>query len=483
MQIYPIRPRRIGSVENPLTFTSGLTRNGNTVTSDLITGKAGGQTAIGGTGAGENLTLQSTTNASRGVVVSADQFNITPAGSLAAPALFFGAAGNQVGFVAGANSLQLGLGGAGVLTVTKSAAPFVFTAPIPGSNNTASTEFVAFDHDMSRTSTWATGALATQREVLFRAPTYAFAAASTITSAATVAISAAPIAGANATITNPIALWVQAGTTRLDGGTISPTLTGGTAIAANLTLQSTTNAQRGAIVCNDALGVGRVPGTFGVPPQFAVAGNVSLASLAAATLGYVVVNAATVTVTGGTAITNARGFNYVELEGPNITATVSIGPGGTSPAAATLAIIGPPNINGGGTFAGAGAMALWVQLGDSFFNGQGTFLGNLNVTNLLVRSTTTVWTATQLQIDIGANTVTIVNAGGGLHVVGLITVDNGLSLTNPLVLNSDTAANGTGAAVTLPNFGGAGRPAAGTPAGWWHIKQSGNDRYVPFWGP
>ena len=82
---------------------------------------------------------------------------------------------------------------------------------------TASTEAVDVDFNLTRTRTWATGALATQRAVFFRAPTYAFVAASTITDAATVSISNCPAAGANATITNPYALRIEAGNTRLDG--------------------------------------------------------------------------------------------------------------------------------------------------------------------------------------------------------------------------------------------------------------------------
>lgn len=83
---------------------------------------------------------------------------------------------------------------------------------------TASTEAIDIDHALNRTVQFATGALTTQRASLFRAPTYAFVGASTLTNAATVAIDAAPIAGTNATITNPFALWVQSGLTRLDGG-------------------------------------------------------------------------------------------------------------------------------------------------------------------------------------------------------------------------------------------------------------------------
>jgi len=84
-------------------------------------------------------------------------------------------------------------------------------------NRTASTESIHFDVDLSQTFTWATGALATQRAAVFRAPTYAFAGASTITAAATLAITAAPIAGSNATIVSAFALWVQSGDTLLDG--------------------------------------------------------------------------------------------------------------------------------------------------------------------------------------------------------------------------------------------------------------------------
>lgn len=69
----------------------------------------------------------------------------------------------------------------------------------------------------ARTLTWATGAITNQRSFRFAAPTLAFAGASTVTNAATVYIDRAPQAGLNATLTNAYALWVDAGTTRLDG--------------------------------------------------------------------------------------------------------------------------------------------------------------------------------------------------------------------------------------------------------------------------
>jgi len=50
-----------------------------------------------------------------------------------------------------------------------------------------------------------------QREYVFSAPTYAFTSSDTITTAATVAITNAPLSGSNAILTNKYALWVQAG--------------------------------------------------------------------------------------------------------------------------------------------------------------------------------------------------------------------------------------------------------------------------------
>lgn len=82
-------------------------------------------------------------------------------------------------------------------------------------NLTLSTEVVGVNYNLSATREWATGAITTQREFLVQAPTYGFVGASTIDDAATVAITAAPIAGTNATITRGMALWVQGGQTRI----------------------------------------------------------------------------------------------------------------------------------------------------------------------------------------------------------------------------------------------------------------------------
>jgi hypothetical protein len=108
-----------------------------------------------------------------------------------------------------------------VITIAQAAgtgAPASTLSITPGNHTalTASTEYnslVLF----GVSQTFATGAITTQRYAVLAYPTYSFAAASTITQAATLAIVGAPSPGLNATITNSYALWVQSDLTRLDG--------------------------------------------------------------------------------------------------------------------------------------------------------------------------------------------------------------------------------------------------------------------------
>lgn len=78
-------------------------------------------------------------------------------------------------------------------------------------NQTTLTETIDVNFNLARILQHATGAITTQRAFVIQAPTYSFVGASVITNAATLAITAAPTAGTNATITNNHALWVQAG--------------------------------------------------------------------------------------------------------------------------------------------------------------------------------------------------------------------------------------------------------------------------------
>ena len=85
----------------------------------------------------------------------------------------------------------------------------------------ASTEATDADFNSARTVQWATGALATQRTFRFQAQTLAFVGASVVTTASTLSISGAPIAGTNATITNAYALNVESGNSNFGGNIVS----------------------------------------------------------------------------------------------------------------------------------------------------------------------------------------------------------------------------------------------------------------------
>ncbi|MFA7287048.1 MAG: hypothetical protein WC052_05295 [Patescibacteria group bacterium] len=107
----------------------------------------------------------------------------------------------------------------GNLTLTPSAGttgvPTIVTITGPAHTGlTATTEDIGININMSATKTWAAGLVATQREIVIQAPTYATA---TFTTAATVAITGAPIG----TIVNPLAFWIQSGASRFDGAIIN----------------------------------------------------------------------------------------------------------------------------------------------------------------------------------------------------------------------------------------------------------------------
>lgn len=110
--------------------------------------------------------------------------------------------------------------GAGKITFTPGAAgsgatsDFVFTASAPTAQ-TLSTEVPTLKLDMSATMQHATGALTTQRDFYVLARTHSFVGSSTLTTASTLNISGAPIAGTNATITNAFAAQISGATTQV----------------------------------------------------------------------------------------------------------------------------------------------------------------------------------------------------------------------------------------------------------------------------
>ena len=119
-----------------------------------------------------------------------------------------------------ASLMQIKQDGVWVLTPkpksTGSPTLFLMTAPAHTAL-TASVEAIDINLNLARTVQFSTGAITTQRAMVVQAPTYGAVGASTITTAATFAITGAPVAGTNATLTNTYSLWVQAGRAQFDG--------------------------------------------------------------------------------------------------------------------------------------------------------------------------------------------------------------------------------------------------------------------------
>lgn len=106
---------------------------------------------------------------------------------------------------------------------TSGSAPYLTITAPADTGLTAGTEAVGVSF-LGATRQHATGAIATQSEYVFAAPTYSFAGASTIATASTVTIAGPPAAGANATITTPLALRVLAGNVSFGGMLASGTI-------------------------------------------------------------------------------------------------------------------------------------------------------------------------------------------------------------------------------------------------------------------
>lgn len=116
-------------------------------------------------------------------------------------------------FAAGVLSQSSGRLTSTATAVSSGVTPYLRLITPADTGLTASTEApgIVFGGDASGatvTRTRAAGATTTQREYLFTAPTYAAASATTITTAATVAITGAPIAGSNVTLTNSFGLYI-----------------------------------------------------------------------------------------------------------------------------------------------------------------------------------------------------------------------------------------------------------------------------------
>lgn len=128
--------------------------------------------------------------------------------------------------------INLGLAAKGtgviVLTSPETINPTVATSGIPsalrvtGAENTgitATKEAIDIDFNLGRTVTWAAGNVTNQSAVKVTAPTYVVSGgASTITTASTMSLSGAPVAGATTILARSYSLFVESGVTNLAGG-------------------------------------------------------------------------------------------------------------------------------------------------------------------------------------------------------------------------------------------------------------------------
>lgn len=168
------------------TFSTGLTDTAGTITANLSTGIAGGQSVIGGTASAENLTLSSTSNATKGKIIfgtagAYDEANnilglgtVSPAGKL-----------NIVGNYSTTNWTTNGVG---LRTAN---------ATYTNTNSSGTVSGFTYIHTLG-------------------VPTIASTNACTFAVVATLALGE-PIAGANATITSKLALYVASGDSRFAG--------------------------------------------------------------------------------------------------------------------------------------------------------------------------------------------------------------------------------------------------------------------------
>lgn len=250
------------------TIGTGLTLTGSTVSNDLITGKAGGQSAVGGTAASESLTLKSTTNATKGKIylgaanLSFYDENIEQTGGSAVTDTLF-----RLGMKAGATLcvMDFAIGGvrqAAILantfgTLELSGAAYIFTignfatyvqvvtangnvqmggagAGLPGDNPSSNLQVQSvktlassagatwdgvqiYAGTLTLTGTTTVTELAATR---FQRPTITDASAVTVSDASTVIIDGEPIAAGSVTIgtaaANAKSLWIKRGRVQFD---------------------------------------------------------------------------------------------------------------------------------------------------------------------------------------------------------------------------------------------------------------------------
>ena len=277
---------------------------------------------------------------------------------------------------------------------------------------TLSTEVFDFNVNMARTVTWATGAIATQRFAVFQAPTIAFVGASIVTQTATVEITGAPIAGANATLTSSYALWVNGPTLTTGlaiGNTTTAAASGGLYISRSanpfiLFQLSGANDSQLRTITTGILGVTNATGSTTVF-QVNTTGLVTtafstMAITPTATAGATPSPALTVTAASNTTVTSGTEVFFVEFANSSTVQWATSTPTTqrnvlfqvptyscdttlqTITTAATVSIGGAPAAGTNVTI--TNAYALWVQAGLGAFTGGTTIPNGHSLGNAMI---------------------------------------------------------------------------------------------------
>mgnify|MGYP001606601112 CR=1 FL=1 len=358
-------------------------------------GFLGGPLELNGTPADTNMLLAVRSN----TVNSVMRFHASDTGTAASDGLEIGilsSAARVLNREAGALSLgttantRISISAGGTLTHTMSAQTsgahtmHTMTAAA-NTGQTVGTEIPDVLFDLARTNTWATGALALQRAFRITQPTYDFTAASTLTTAATVAIAGAPTQGASASIVQSFALYFDGGAVTLASAagmmtgaiSIQPrtvTVTGTTQVTslnAEIMIEGTTYTDASAVTMDAVTGIGIVPPiAAGSVAMTQVSGARIATSVSYATHGagfnYAAYRAGshTITFTGTTQITATPAVAGMSIGQITLTNAGAH----TIDSAASLYIAAAPVAAGSVTL--SNTYALWVDAGISRFDGQ-----------------------------------------------------------------------------------------------------------------
>jgi hypothetical protein len=168
------------------TFSTGLTNTAGTITANLSTGIAGGQTAIGGTASGESLTLSSTSNATKGKTLFGASGAYDEANGL------FG-----IGTVSPAGKLAIVGGYSATNWTTNGVGLRIANATYTNTSSSGAVGGFTYIHTLG-------------------VPTIAASNVVTFANVTTLALGA-PVAGSNVTITSPLTLYVASGDARFGG--------------------------------------------------------------------------------------------------------------------------------------------------------------------------------------------------------------------------------------------------------------------------